>query len=89
MGKRKGDICTNSLLNTLNDKTVSTACLAYHLLIHQYSIKGSIKGQVRCVQTLTPQVEEPSLETSKFSLYFSCSCIPINPKLSYIFSQNF
>jgi hypothetical protein len=29
------------------------------------------KGQVRCIQTLTVQVEVPSLETSKFSLYFS------------------
>ena len=27
--------------------------------------------------------DESSLETSKFSLYFSGSCIPINPKLSY------
>ena len=27
--------------------------------------------------------EVPSLETSKFSLYFSGSCIPINPKFSY------
>jgi hypothetical protein len=47
------------------------------------------KGQVRCIQTLTVQVEVPSLETSKFSLYFSGSCIPINAKLSYIFSQEF
>jgi hypothetical protein len=39
--------------------------------------------------TITPQVEAPSLETSKFSLYFSCSCIPVNPKLSYIFSPEF
>jgi hypothetical protein len=23
------------------------------------------------------------------SLYFSCSCIPVNPKLSYIFSPEF
>jgi urate oxidase len=38
----------------------------------------SIKGQVRCIQTLTAQVEAPSLETSKFSLYFSGSCIPID-----------
>jgi hypothetical protein len=35
------------------------------------------------------QVEAPSLETSKFSLYFSDSCIPINPKLSYIFPPEF
>ena len=28
-------------------------------------------------------IEEPSLETSGFSLYFSGSCIPINPELSY------
>jgi hypothetical protein len=49
----------------------------------------SIKGQVRCIQTLTAQVEAPSLETSKFSLYFSGSCIPVNPKLSYIFSPEF
>jgi hypothetical protein len=28
--------------------------------------------------------EVPSLITSKFSLYFSGSCIPINPKLSFI-----
>ena len=27
--------------------------------------------------------QEPSLETSKFSLYFSGSCIPINSNLSY------
>ena len=27
-------------------------------------------------------VEAPSLEMSKFSLYFSGSCIPINPNLS-------
>jgi hypothetical protein len=27
--------------------------------------------------------EGPSLETWKFSLYFSGSCIPVNPKLSY------
>jgi hypothetical protein len=27
--------------------------------------------------------EVPSLKTSKFSLYFSGSCIPINPKLSH------
>ena len=32
--------------------------------------------------SLTVHVEAPSLETSKFSLYFSGSCIPINPKLS-------
>ena len=32
--------------------------------------------------TLTVHVEPPSLEMSKFSLYFSGSCIPINPKLS-------
>ena len=31
-----------------------------------------------------PPDEGPSLETSKFSLYFSGSCIPINPKLSTI-----
>ena len=37
----------------------------------------------------TVQVEAPSLETSKFSLYFSGSCIPINPKLSYIFTPQF
>ena len=49
----------------------------------------SIKGQVRCIQTLTVQVEAPSLETSKFSLYFSGSCIAINPKLSYIFPPEF
>ena len=47
------------------------------------------KGQVRCIQTLTVQIEGLSLETSKFSLYFSGSCIPIQPKLSYIFPQNF
>jgi hypothetical protein len=41
------------------------------------------------IQTLTAQVEAPSLETSKFSLYFSGSCIPINPKLSYIFPPEF
>ena len=40
------------------------------------------KGQVRCIQTLTIHVEAPSLETSKLCLYFSGSCIPINPKLS-------
>jgi hypothetical protein len=28
-------------------------------------------------------------KTSKFSLYFSCSCIPVNPRLSYIFSPEF
>jgi hypothetical protein len=33
------------------------------------------------IQTLTIQVEAPSLEMSKFSLYLSGSCIPINPKL--------
>ena len=43
----------------------------------------------RCIQTLTAQVEAPSLETSKFSLYFSGSCIPTNPKLSYIFPPEF
>jgi hypothetical protein len=31
----------------------------------------------------------PSLETSKFSLYFSGSCIPINPMLSYIFPPEY
>jgi hypothetical protein len=31
--------------------------------------------------------EEPSLETSKFSLYFPGSCIPINPKLHYLHWQ--
>ena len=31
------------------------------------------KGQVRYIQTLTGQVEAPSFETSKFSLYF-CIC---------------
>ena len=43
-----------------------------------YVVLGTtvLKGQVRCIQTLTAQVEAPSLETSKFSLYFSCSCIP-------------
>ena len=41
------------------------------------------------IQTLTVQVEVPSLETSKFSLSFSGSCIPINPKLSYIFPSEF
>ena len=49
----------------------------------------SIKGQARCIQTLTVQVEAPSLETSKFSMYFSGSSIPINPKLSYIFPPEF
>ena len=49
----------------------------------------SIKGQVLYIQTLTAQVEAPSLETSKFSLYFSGSCIPINPKLSHIFPPEF
>ena len=40
------------------------------------------KGKVRCIQTLTIQVEAPSLEMSKFSLYLSGSCIiPIIPKL--------
>ena len=37
----------------------------------------------------TVQVEAPSLETSKLSLYFSGSCIPINPKLSCIFPTEF
>jgi hypothetical protein len=50
---------------------------------------GSIKGQGRCIQTLTVQVEASSLERSKFSLYSSGSCIPINPKLSYIFLPEF
>jgi hypothetical protein len=45
------------------------------------------KGQVRCIQTLTVQVEGSLFETSKFSLYFSGSCIPINSKLSYIFEM--
>ena len=62
-----------------------------------YGIRSDIKydsrkGQVLYIlniQTLTAQVEAPSLQTSKFSLYFSCSCIPINPKLSYIFSPEF
>ena len=51
----------------------------------------SIKGQVRYIQTLTVQVqvEAPSLETSKFFLYFWGGCIPINPKLSYIFTPEF
>jgi hypothetical protein len=49
----------------------------------------SIKGQVQCIQTLTAQVEAPSLETSKFSLYFSGSCIPTNPKLWYILPPEF
>ena len=49
----------------------------------------SIKGQVRCIQTLTVQVKAPSLETSKLSLYFSGCFIPINPKLSYIFTPEF
>jgi hypothetical protein len=35
------------------------------------------KGQVQCIH-----VEAPSLETSKLCLYFSGTCIPINPKLS-------
>jgi hypothetical protein len=55
-----------------------------------YGIRSvSIKGQVRCIQTL---VEAPSLESWKswkFSLYFSGSCIPTNPKLSYIFPPEF
>ena len=41
------------------------------------------------MQTLTVQVGAPSLGTSKFSLYFSGSCIPINPKLSFIFPPEF
>ena len=48
-----------------------------------------LKGQVLYIQTLIAQVEAPSLETSKFSLYFSGSCIPINPKLSHIFPPEF
>jgi hypothetical protein len=48
----------------------------------------SIKGQMRCIQTLTVQFEAPLLETSKF-LYFSGSCIPINPKLLCIFPPQF
>jgi hypothetical protein len=36
------------------------------------------------------QVEVPSLETSKFSiLYFSGSCISINPSFRAYFPQNF
>ena len=35
-------------------------------------------------QMLTTRLnEDPSVETSKFSLYFSGSCIPINRKLFY------
>ena len=49
----------------------------------------SIKGQVLYIQTLTAQVEAPSLETAKFSLYFSGSCIRFNPKLSHIFPPEF
>ena len=35
------------------------------------------------------QVEVPSLETSKFSLYFSGSCISINASFRAYFPQNF
>ena len=34
-------------------------------------------------RTSTSRRSRAILETSKFSLYFSGSCIPINPKLSY------
>jgi hypothetical protein len=52
-----------------------------------------VKANIRWIQivsnTITVQVETPSLETSKFSLYFSGSCIPANPKVSYIFPPEF
>jgi hypothetical protein len=71
--------------------SIQTIIHSKHSLILQKIIfimnTNSIK--VRCIQTLTVQVEAPSLETSKFSLYFSGSCIPINQKLSYIFSPEF
>ena len=48
----------------------------------------SIKGQARCIQTLV-QVEAPSLETSKFSLYFQVVLSQSIRSFRTYFPQNF
>ena len=53
---------------------------------------NSIKDQVRCMQTLTVQDYKSKrlrLERRSSPCIFSGSCIPINPKLSYIFPPEF
>jgi hypothetical protein len=80
--KKKNDECNGKKKTaSVYSHGPSRPSYIYIILILEEIIFIS-KGKVRCIQTLTVHVEVPSLETSKFSLYFSGSCTPINPKLS-------
>ena len=73
-------------------RSVGSTLHSKHYLIIEEIIfimnTDSIKGQARCIQTLV-QVEAPSLETSKFSLYFQVVLSQSIRSFRTYFPQNF
>jgi hypothetical protein len=82
----KGKIGKRSHIKALSQARRSTPapCRRHH---GQVELESRVNSERSVPVYVVPiirkhRIDRPSLETSKFSLYFSGGCIPINPKFS-------